>query len=211
MDERGQVFTSPRGIDERSSFWHPARLFSLLILAALFFSPALLPGSLAAQPLSDPGLGLGGSIRYSIPTAESSGTFFGQFSGRGRITGGLGVEASLAIRQASYGPANARDLDILEASLTVSALVFLLENSRVQPHPILGGGYHLVRNSGAVSGTEHVFAFHAGLGLEYRLKPRTTLIADGRYVFLEAESVQSITGRKAGYLSVGAGLLIHLR
>jgi opacity protein-like surface antigen len=176
----------------------------------LFLVFGCLTGPVLAQPLSDPGLGLGGSIRYSTPSDTSGGNVFAQLSGRTRLTGSLGVEASLGGRSASFALPGSSDLDILEGYLTASALVFFFPNSRLQPHVLAGGGYHLVRNSGAVSSTEHLFAFHAGLGLEYRLRPRTSMIADVRYVFLEAESVQELTGQKAGYLSIGAGVLIHL-
>lgn len=185
----------------------PFRLLVPLLLAILGGTRA------SAQPWSDPGAGAGLRLSSSLGGGAEGWRLGGGVHYRTRLTGGLGVEAALEVRPAAYtdGP---DELHVLSLPLTAAILLFPLSNQRVQPYLLAGAGYYLVklRGTGNLSvwdGTENLFAFAVGAGVESIVTPDLSIFADGRYHFLAIDALEKVFETPGGYFEANVGVTWH--
>ena len=187
-----------------------SRILTLLVAALAAALPA------GAQSFSDPGLGYGADAGYAGGhDAESGGATAGVHA-RLRLTGGLGLELSAGYRRDTFAADGARVLTVDEIPIAVSLLVSFLQEGRVQPYVLAGIGYTWAKprgtgtNAGTAYPAENLFALHAGAGVDVRTSFRTSVFADGRYVFLDVDAVKTLPNQpKADYLRIAAGLNVY--
>lgn len=161
----------------------PLRLAAVLVavLSALNAAPAR-----AENPVPRPGVSLGarGAHAWNEGTSFEDGDHLGGVQLRAHVFKTLAVEASVDYREQSF-EALGTDVDVLPVQL--SALLYVLPDSRVSPFLLGGvGWYHTrVRGPAGFEQTRSRFGPHAGGGLQFFLSRRFSLDASYRYLFTE--------------------------
>ncbi len=185
------------------------RLFGLLGLSVFSFAaPAAY-----AQAFSDPGIGFG--LQGGISKGrEADAVLIGRLHARYRITGMLGVELAAAYRNEEVRVQDVPFVRLAQGQLTGSFLLFLLFDHPVQPFILGGGGYYYLteRGLGASLGfqrTEHLFGFHFGGGVDFRVGQRVSVFLDGRYTFLGLANIDPGYMGKADFTSATAGINLY--
>lgn len=184
-------------------------LLTAFALAALLAAPA------RAQAWSDPGVGAGGHLELTKGSAGSA-ALSGGAQVRARLTGGLGVEGLVAVRREAHEAAGERVLTLTEVPVQISAMLFFLFRTRVQPYLVAGIGYYYVHargegsNAAYGSHSENKFGFHGGAGLDVRLAPRVSAHADVRYVSLDVNALTALADsygvtRRGDFVQATAG------
>ena len=177
-------------------------------------------GGALSQSNSDPGTGAGVHASYTRAAEAASGMLSGGLQVRARLTGGLGLEGLASIHQEEYEVSGERVLKLTMVPVQVSAQVFFLFRTRVQPYLLAGIGYYFVRTAGLGSRsdqgrtTENKFGAHAGVGIDARIRPRVTAHADLRYVFIDVDAVRALTPvgtaeRSSNFWHGTAGITFH--
>ena len=122
------------------------------------------------------------------------GTWFGGVQARLRFARVLAIEGSISAHTDSFQDG---DIDVIQYPVQVSALLFPIPDSPIEPYGVFGAGWYYTRYEfdGALSGlddeTDREFAFHAGVGLQIELSPRFAVFADFRWVFLDEPGVDN--------------------
>ena len=122
------------------------------------------------------------------------GTWFGGLQARLRFARVLAIEGSISAHSDSFQDG---DIDVIQYPVQVSALLFPIPDSPIEPYGIFGAGWYYTRYEfdGALSGlddeTDREFAFHAGAGLQIELSPRFAVFADFRWVFMDEPGVDN--------------------
>lgn len=179
----------------------PLPLLRVLLLAAAAAAPA---GPAAAQSYSDPGLGPGARAGFSEGRSADGASPTGSLLLRYRLTGSLGVEASVGFRSETVDDGGGPLLDVVDLPVMGTGQLFLLPRTRVQPFLLAGAGLHVVkttskgRNTLVGGATKAVFAAHAGAGLDVRPSRRSAVHVEARWVFLDLPELDDLAS--AGYL-----------
>lgn len=198
----------------RLSPYTPRTVRPRFLPAALPFLAALLaPAPAAAQPFADPGPGAGLLGFYARTTDAAHGTFLGGAKGLTRLSGVLGVELFVGYRSDTYTRDGTPALRVQQIPVQLSLLAYLTPNLRVQPYLLGGGGYYRVWASGegslaGESTIENKLGLHVGAGVDIRVATRLSLRVEGRYVFLNLDSVTTI-GASANSWQAGGGFNVY--
>ena len=180
-----------------------------LLLAALLLAAA----PAAAQPYSDPGAGIGVQVAVELsPDARGANASAGVHY-RFRLTGGLGIEAGIGYRQATYDVIAGSSIRLQSIPVTGAILLFPLPDHPVQPYLLAGAGYYLVRLRGqnlpeGFDGTENQLGFLAGAGVEAQVSHGVSLFLDGRYTFLPVDTLQELQ-LQSRYASLTLGVTLR--
>jgi hypothetical protein len=122
------------------------------------------------------------------------GTWFGGVNMRLRFARIFAIEGSISVHSDSFQDG---DIDVVQYPVQVSALLFPIPDSPIEPYGVFGAGWYYTRIDfdGALSGldneTDRDFAFHAGAGLQVEVGPRFAVFADFRWVFLDEPGVDN--------------------
>ena len=122
------------------------------------------------------------------------GTWFGGVQARLRFARVLGIEGSISAHTDTFQDG---DIDVIQYPVQVSALLFPIPDSPIEPYGVFGAGWYYTRYEfdGSLSAlddeTDREFAFHAGAGLQVELSPRFAAFADFRWVFLDEPGVDN--------------------
>lgn len=122
------------------------------------------------------------------------GTWFGGVNMRLRFARIFAIEGSITAHTDSFQDG---DIDVIQYPVQVSALLFPIPDSPIEPYGVFGAGWYYTRYEfeGALEGlddeTDREFAFHAGAGVQVELGPRFALFADFRWVFLDEPGVDN--------------------
>ena len=179
------------------------------ILGAL----ALAAAPVRAQAFSDPGAGFG--LQGGVSKGQGADSApIGRLHARYRLTGMIGVELAAGYRNEEVRQDGAPFLRLSEAHLAGSFLLFFLSDHPVQPYVVAGGGYYYVDERGQGTNadyrqTEHLFGFHAGVGVDVRVGRRVSVFFDGRYTFLGIASIPPDYAGKADFSAVMAGFNVY--
>lgn len=186
------------------------------ILAASLLLPC---ARAAAQAYSDPGLGLGLYAGWTGGVDAASGSVSVGLCGRARVTGGIGLEVMAGWRRERIEDRGSTALELDELPLQVSAQVFPVPFTRVQPYGFFGVGYTYIRARGLGSfashgrTTENKIGIQGGVGVDVRLARRLSAQLDLRYAALDVEAVNQLgsqTGRKLSGDSVTVAAVLNL-
>jgi opacity protein-like surface antigen len=187
----------------------PSRLFGLLGLSAL----SLAAPTAYAQAFSDPGVGFG--LQGGISKGQDAdAVLVGRLHTRYRLTGMVGVELAAAYRNEEVRVQDAPFVRLAQGQLTGSFLLFLFFDHPVQPFLMGGGGYYYVTERGLGANqefrrTEHLFGFHAGVGVDVRLGRRVSVFLDARYTFLGLENIGPGYSGKADFTTATMGVNLY--
>ena len=166
-----------------------------------------------AQAYSDPGAGFG--LQGGISKGQDADAVpIGRLHARYRLTGMVGVELAAGYRSEEVLQQGEPYLRLTEIHLAGSFLLFFLYDHPVQPYVLAGGGYYYVKESGRganadYGNTEHLFGFHAGAGVDFRVSRRVSLFLDGRYTFLGIASIPPAYEGKADFVAVTVGANLY--
>lgn len=122
------------------------------------------------------------------------GTWFGGVNARLRFARIFAIEGTISVHTDSFQDG---DIDIVQYPVQVSALLFPIPDSPVEPYGVFGAGWYYTKidYDGALSGldneTDRDFAFHAGGGVQVEVGPRFALFADFRWVFMDEPGVDN--------------------
>ena len=154
-------------------------------------------GGAAQDPVPEgqkDGLSIGPVAGYLKARDADRGTWFGGVNLRMRFARIFAIEGSITAHTDSFQDG---DIDVIQYPVQVSALLFPIPDSPIEPYGVFGAGWYYTRYEfeGALSGlddeTDRDFAFHAGAGLQVELTPRFALFADFRWVFLDEPGVDN--------------------
>jgi outer membrane protein W len=182
--------------------------------AAVLTFRLLAPAAAAAQPYADPGTGAGLLGFVYRPPDAAGPAFLGGAEILTRFTGVLGVELFVGYGSSRYEQNGETVLSVKQLPVQLSALAYLLPNSRVQPYLLGGVGYYRIwaawEGSLAAQGRniENKVGFHAGAGLDVRAGRSVSIRLEGRYVFLDVDAVTQV-GKSANAWQAGAGFNLY--
>jgi opacity protein-like surface antigen len=178
------------------------------LLALLFAAPAA-----RGQAFSDPGVGFG--LQGGISKGQDADAVaVGGLHSRYRLTGMVGVELAAAYRREEVRVDGSPFVQLSQAHLTGSFLLFFLFDHPVQPFVLGGGGYYYVSERGLGANaefqrTEHLFGFHAGGGVDVRVSRRVSVYLDARYTFLGLADIEPTYAGKADFASANLGVNLY--
>ena len=183
---------------------------ALPLLAACLAS-----GGAAAQPFADPGPGVGLLGFYARTTDATQATFLGGAQGLTRLSGVLGVELFVGYRSDRY-ESEGNSLHVQQVPVQLSIIAYLLPNLRVQPYLLGGGGYYRIWGTGSGPKVEqekfieNKLGLHAGAGIDIRAATRFSIRVEGRYVFLDIDTVTNSPFEKSAHgWQVGGGFNLY--
>jgi opacity protein-like surface antigen len=139
-------------------------------------------------------LSIGPVAGYLKARDADRGTWFGGVNMRLRFARIFAIEGSITAHTDSFQDG---DIDVIQYPVQVSALLFPIPDSPIEPYGVFGAGWYYTRYEfeGALSGlddeTDRDFAFHVGAGVQVELTPRFALFADFRWVFLDEPGVDN--------------------
>ncbi len=137
---------------------------------------------------------LGPVAGYLKARDADRGTWFGGVQARLRFARTFAIEGSISAHTDSFQNG---DIDVIQYPVQVSALLFPIPDSPIEPYGIFGAGWYYTRYEfdGPLSGlddeTDREFAFHAGAGLQIEFNPRFAVFADFRWVFMDEPGVDN--------------------
>lgn len=140
------------------------------------------------------GFSIGPVAGYIKTRDADDGTWFGGGQMRFRFARILAIEGSITFHKDSFQDG---DIDVIQYPVQVSALLFPIPDSPVEPYGVFGAGWYYTRVEfeGPLSGlddeTDRAFGFHAGAGLQVELGPRFALFADFRWVFMDEPGIDN--------------------
>ncbi|HEX7897008.1 MAG TPA: outer membrane beta-barrel protein [Planctomycetota bacterium] len=158
--------------------------------------PLTLGGVEAQDPVKGQkeGLSIGPVAGYLKARDADRGTWFGGVNLRLRFARIFAIEGSITAHTDSFQDG---DIDVVQYPVQVSALLFPIPDSPIEPYGVFGAGWYYTRYEfdGPLSGledeTDRDFAFHAGAGLQVELGPSFAVFADFRWVFLDEPGVDN--------------------
>lgn len=135
---------------------------------------------------------LGPVAGYLKARDADDGTWFGGVQARLRFARILGLEGSITFHRDEYQDG---DVEITRYPVQLSALLFPIPDSPLEPYGVVGAGWYYTRvdfdNELFDDDTDRAFGWHAGAGLQAELGSRFALFADFRWVFMDEPGVDN--------------------
>lgn len=140
------------------------------------------------------GFSIGPVAGYLKARDADRGTWFGGVNARFRFARILALEGSITAHTNSYQDG---DIDVIQYPVQVSAILFPLPDSPIEPYGLVGAGWYYTRVEfdGALDGlddeTDRAFGWHVGAGLQVELGRRFAIFADFRWVFMDEPGIDN--------------------
>ena len=158
-----------------------------------FQDPVILFTGAAPAPLAadEAKMELGPRLGYVKHGDADEGTFMIGVQLRVPLGNMFAIEASIDFHSSEFEDG---DVEVIQWPVQVSALWFVLPNSKITPYVLggLGWYYTTIDFSGSLSGvdsdTDSMFGAHLGIGGRLSIGKNMSLSADLRFIFIEPNS-----------------------